>query len=156
MAERQYVVFELGKEDFGIDIMKVKEIIPYEDPTHIPNSPSFIEGVLNYRDKVIPIVNLKNRFKVEDDENSNNKEKRIIIINLNNKEIGFIVDQASQTIRMDEKDIDPAPDVILEVNKRFITGVGKIDKSRLLIILNLHNVLTDDEMIEVTEMEVEV
>lgn len=152
MAEKQYVVFELGQEEFGIDIMKVKEIIPYKEPTHIPNSPSFVEGVLNYRGVVIPIINLKKRFNMEISEN--NKETRIIVISLDDKEIGFIVDQASQTLRLDESDIDPTPDVIPEINRRFITGVGKIDDKRLLIILNLHNVLTDAEINEVIEMEI--
>lgn len=84
----------------------------------------------------------------------NNKETRIIVISLDDKEIGFIVDQASQTLRLDESDIDPTPDVIPEINRRFITGVGKIDDKRLLIILNLHNVLTDAEINEVIEMEI--
>ncbi|NLY77548.1 MAG: purine-binding chemotaxis protein CheW [Tissierellia bacterium] len=151
MAEMQYVVFNINKEEFGIDIMKVKEIITYKEPTHIPNCPDFVEGVLNYRGKVIPVINLKKRFQMGDTDLT--KETRIIVISLNDREIGFIVDEASQTIRLDEDQIDPAPDVISKVDRRFISGVGKINESRLLIILNLHNVLTDAEKDVIEEME---
>ena len=65
LAEKQYVVFNLNQEEFGIDIMNVKEIIQYKEPLHIPNSPDFIDGVLNYRGNVIPIINLKKRFSME-------------------------------------------------------------------------------------------
>ncbi len=147
----QYVVFNINKEEFGIDIMKVKEIITYKEPTHIPNCPDFVEGVLNYRGKVIPVINLKKRFQMGDTDLT--KETRIIVISLNDREIGFIVDEASQTIRLDEDQIDPAPDVISKVDRRFISGVGKINESRLLIILNLHNVLTDAEKDVIEEME---
>ncbi len=152
MGEKQYVVFKIDKEEFGIDIMKVKEIIPYREPTRIPNCPEFIEGVLNYRGNVIPLINLKKRFSMGETELT--KETRIIVISLNDREIGFIVDEASQTIRLDEEQIDPAPDIITEVDRRFISGVGKIDESRLLIILNLHNVLTDDEKNEIQKIEI--
>jgi purine-binding chemotaxis protein CheW len=151
MAEMQYVVFKINKQEFGIDIMKVKEIIPYREATYIPNCPEFVEGVLNYRGKVIPLINLKKRFRMGDVEPT--KETRIIVITLDNREIGFIVDEASQTLRLDEGQIDPAPDVISEVDRRFISGVGKVDENRLLIILNLHNVLTDDEKAAIVEME---
>lgn len=147
----QYVVFNINKEEFGIDIMKVKEIITYKEPTHIPNCPDFVEGVLNYRGKVIPVINLKKRFQMGDTDLT--KETRIIVISLNDREIGFIVDEASQTIRLDEDQIDSAPDVISKVDRRFISGVGKINESRLLIILNLHNVLTDAEKDVIEEME---
>ena len=152
MGEKQYVVFKIDKEEFGIDIMKVKEIIPYREPTRIPNCPEFIEGVLNYRGNVIPLINIKKRFSMGETELT--KETRIIVISLNDREIGFIVDEASQTIRLDEEQIDPAPDIITEVDRRFISGVGKIDESRLLIILNLHNVLTDDEKNEIQKIEI--
>lgn len=151
MTSKQYVVFNLNKEEFGIDIMKVKEIIPYKEAVHIPNSPSFIEGVLNYRGNVIPIINLKKRFNMNSDEIT--QETRIIVISLKEKEIGFIVDQASQTLRLDENEIDPAPDLIPEIDRRYLNGVGKIDGNRLLILLNLHNVLTDKEILEIDEMD---
>ena len=152
MAENQYVVFKLNKEEFGIDIMNVKEIIPYEESTQIPNSPDFMEGVINYRGNVIPIINLNKRFKLASKETTG--DTRIIVISLKGKEIGFIVDEASQTLRLEEDQIDPTPDIISDIDRRYIVGVGKIDKSRLLILLDLEKVLTDREIEEINTLEI--
>lgn len=153
MAESQYVVFNLDSEEFGIDIMNVKEIIPYQESVNIPNAPEFIEGIINYRGNVIPIINLKKRFKLDDFNVT--KDTRIIVINIEEKEIGFIVDEASQTVRLDDNQIDPTPDIISEVDRRFITGVGKIGEDRLLILLDLHKILTDKEKDQIEMMEIE-
>lgn len=153
MAENQYVVFKLNKEEFGIDIMNVKEIIPYQKSTQIPNSPNFIEGVINYRGNVIPIINLNKRFKLNTEEITG--DTRIIVINIEEKEIGFVVDEASQTLRLEKEQIDPTPDIISDVDRRYITGVGKIDESRLLILLDLEKVLTDREIEEIDTLEID-
>ena len=152
MAENQYVVFKLNKEEFGIDIMNVKEIIPYEESTQIPNSPDFMEGVINYRGNVIPIINLNKRFKLASKETTG--DTRIIVISLKGKEIGFIVDEATQTLRLEEDQIDPTPDIISDIDRRYIVGVGKIDESRLLILLDLEKVLTDREIEEINTLEI--
>lgn len=151
MAEQQYVVFKLGKEEYGIDIMNVKEIGPYQESVKVPNTPDFIEGIINFRGKVIPIVNLEKRFNLEDNGVTN--DTRIIIINLKDKQVGFVVDEASQTVRLDDKDIDPAPDIISSVDRRYITGVGKLDEKRLLILIDLEKVLSDEEKNELAQME---
>lgn len=153
MSEKQYVVFKLGKEEYGIDIMNVKEIGPYEESVKVPNTPHFIEGIINYRNRVIPIINLKRRFKLEDKGLTN--DTRIIIINLNDKQIGFVVDEASQTVTLDDKDIDPAPDIIISsIDRRYITGVGKLDNKRLLILIDLEKVLNDKEIDEIEKMDI--
>ncbi len=150
MAENQYVVFKLDEEEFGIDIMNVKEIIPYQESMQVPNTPDFIEGIINYRGNVIPIINLKRRFKLGTQEIT--KDTRIIVITLENKEIGFIVDEASQTLRLEENQIDPAPDIISGVDRKYIIGVGKLD-DRLLILLDLEMVLTDEEKDEIEMLD---
>lgn len=152
MAENQYVVFKLNKGEFGIDIMNVKEISPYVESTHLPNTPKFMEGVINYRGNVIPTINLRKMFLLEEVEHD--KDTRIIIINLNDKEVGFVVDEASQTVRLDDKDIDPAPDIASEIEKRYITGVGKLDEDRLLILIDLNRVLSNEEIQEIEELQV--
>lgn len=150
MAENQYVVFKLDEEEFGIDIMNVKEIIPYQESMQVPNTPDFIEGIINYRGNVIPIINLKRRFKLGTQEIT--KDTRIIVITLGNKEIGFVVDEASQTLRLEENQIDPAPDIISGVDRKYIIGVGKVD-DRLLILLDLEKVLTDEEKDEIEMLD---
>ena len=151
MAENQYVVFNLKEEEFGIDIMNVKEIIPYAKSIKVPNTPDFIEGIINYRGNVIPIINLRKRFKLGDQEIS--KDTRIIVIALENKEIGFVVDEASQTLRLNEDQIDPTPDIISGVDKRYIIGVGKVDE-RLLILIDLEKILTDEEKDKIETMDI--
>ncbi len=151
MTENQYVVFKLDKNEFGIDIMNVKEIIPYQESVSVPNTPNFIEGIINYRGNVIPVINLRERFDM--DVNEITKDTRIIVITLNEKEVGFIVDEASQTIRLNEEQIDPAPDIVSGIDKRYITGIGKIDENRLLILLDLKEILTDEEKNEIENME---
>lgn len=151
MTENQYVVFKLGKEEYGIDIMNVKEIGPYQESVKIPNAPKFLEGVVNYRGNVIPIVNLKKRFNLDNSQFDGNT--RIIVINLKDRQIGFIVDEASQTIRLNQSDIDPTPDLISDVDRRYITGVGKLD-NRLIILMDLEKVLTEDEKEKIENMEI--
>lgn len=152
MAEKQYVVFKLGKGEFGIDIMNVKEIGPYEESIFLPDTPSFIEGVINHRGNVIPIVNLKKRLSLGESEVT--KDTRIIVISLDEKEIGFIVDEASQTFRLNDDQIDPAPTFISGVDKRYITGVGKLDEKRLLILIDLKKILSENEIEEIQNLEV--
>lgn len=151
MAENQYVVFKLGKGEFGIDIMNVKEIGPYEESISLPNTPTFIEGVINHRGKVIPVINLKKRLLLGEAEVT--KDTRIIVISLDEKEIGFIVDEASQTFRLNDDQIDQAPTFISGVDKRYITGVGKLDEKRLLILIDLKKILSENEIDEIHNLE---
>jgi len=153
LAENQYVIFNLNSEEFGIDIMNVKEIIPYQESVNVPNTPEFVEGIINYRGKVIPIINLKKRLNLSGSEIT--KDTRIIVITFDDKDVGFVVDEASQTMIIEDEQIDPTPDIISEVDRRFITGVGKIGEERLLILLDLHNILTDEEKQQIEKMEIE-
>ncbi|SCG83114.1 purine-binding chemotaxis protein CheW [Proteiniborus sp. DW1] len=151
MAENQYVIFKLCKEEFGIDIMNVREIVQYQESVKVPNSPNFVEGIINYRGKVIPIVCLKKKFGMESSIKDANT--RIIVINLNDKQIGFLVDEASQTVRIDESNIDLTPDIITGVERKYITGVGKVG-DRLIILIDLEKVLTDDDKEKIEMLEV--
>lgn len=151
MARKQYVVFYLGEEKFGIDIMNVKEIIPHQESIIVPDTPDYIEGITNYRGNVIPVINLKKRFKLQ--EGTITKDTRIIVITLEDNEIGFIVDDASQTLYLQQEQIDPAPDIIAGVDGKYIVGVGKIDEDGLLILIDLKKVLTEDQKDEIDKLE---
>lgn len=143
MAEKQFVIFKLDTEEYGIDIMNVREIAPYQDVSKVPNTPKFIEGVINFRGVVIPIINLKKRFSLSDQ--GIQPDTRLIVINLEDKQIGFIVDEASETVRLDDSEIEPAPDLIAGVDRSYILGVGKKDK-RLIILIDLVKILSADEI----------
>ncbi|MGO1368039.1 MAG: chemotaxis protein CheW [Senegalia sp. (in: firmicutes)] len=151
MAEKQFVIFKLDEEEYGIDIINVKEIGIYKEPVKVPNAPNFIEGIINYRGEVIPIVNLKKRFNLNN--LLINKNTRVIIININDKQIGFVVDEASQTIRLDESDIEKAPELVTGIDSKYITSVGKKD-DRLILIIDLEKVLTDNEKEKINELQI--
>lgn len=142
MSEAQFVVFKLGNEEYGIDIMQVKEIVPYKEPVRVPNTPGFIEGIVNLRGEIIPIVNLKKRFNIPGE--SINEETRVIVMNIDSKQIGFIVDDASEVITISSDNIETAPDIIAGIERKYITGIGKIEE-RILILLDLDKLFSDKE-----------
>ncbi len=142
MSERQYVIFKLDKEEYGVDIMHVKEISEYKESMKVPNVPKFIDGIVNYRGVVTPVINLRKKFNLDlIDINSNT---RIIIIYLAGKQVGFLVDDASQVLTIDQKDVDPAPELITGIEQKFISGIAKV-ADRMIILLDLENVLSDEE-----------
>lgn len=147
--EKQYVIFKLGKEEYGVDIMNVKEICEFKESVKVPNTPKFIDGIINLRGDITPIVNLKKRFDLENTEINSNT--RIIVININNKQVGFVVDEASQVLRIGEENIEPTPDVVAGVDKKYIIGVGKLDE-KIVLLLDLEYILTDEEKVEIEEL----
>lgn len=149
MAERQYVVFKLDKEEYGVDIMHVKEISEFKESVKVPSAPSFVDGIINYRGVITPIINLRRKFKLELKEVTSST--RIIIIYLNDKQVGFLVDDASQVLTIDSKDIDPAPELITNIEDKFINGIAKINQ-RMLILLDLEKILNEDEKSKLKEM----
>ena len=142
MAEIQFVVFKLGKEEYGVDIMQVKEIVPYKEPVKVPNTPNFIEGIINLRSEIIPIVNLKKRFNIPGE--ALNEDTRIIVMNIEAKQVGFIVDDASEVTTINEENIETAPYIIAGIERKYITGIGKI-KDRILILLDLDKLFSAKE-----------
>lgn len=149
MAEMQFVVFKLGKEEYGVNIMQVQEIGPYQEPVKVPNTPDFVEGVMNLRGSVIPVLSLKKRFNIKGQELTENT--RTIVINFEDKQIAFIVDDASEVLTLDTADIQDTPEIIAGVDRRYITGIGKRGE-RLLIILDLSFLLDEQEQAQLANM----
>ena len=110
MAERKYVVFKLDEEEYGIDIMRVKEVTEFVEVTKVPNTPHFVEGIINLRGEITPIINLKKRFSKP--EETANIAHRVLVLNLEDKLVGFMVDDASQVITMDDSQIQETPAII--------------------------------------------
>ncbi|TCO79358.1 chemotaxis protein CheW [Marinisporobacter balticus] len=142
MAERQYVIFKLENEAYGVDIMNVKEITEHKESVKVPNTPKFVDGIINLRGDIIPIINLRKRFNLKDI--TINFDTRVIVITIKNRQVGFIVDEASQVLRISEENIEPAPELVAGVDKKYITGVGKLE-DRIVLLLDLEYILTDDE-----------
>lgn len=149
MAENQFVIFRLGDEKYAVDILNVGGISEYREMTKVPNAPAFIDGIINLRGDIIPIVNLKKRFNIA--EKQADSDTRIIINNIKGKDIGFIVDEASQVIKIDDADIEEAPEIIKGADRQYISGVGKVN-DQIVILLNLEKVLNEEEQKVVNEI----
>ena len=149
----QLVTFKLGNEEFGVDILKVQEINRMMDITRIPNAPPFIEGVINLRGKIIPIVDLRKKLGFNNENGFSEKTTRIIVVELDGLVLGFIVDSVSEVLRIPENTIEPPPSIVGGVESDYIEGVGKLD-NRLLILLELKKLFsaTDRKDMENFEM----
>ncbi len=150
MEEKQLVVFRLNQGEYGIDIMIVKEIIRYQKITEIPDAPEFVEGVINYRSKAVPIVDLNKRFNLTSGDVGDST--RIIIANFGDKQLGFKVDAVDEVLRIPEEDIEQVSDIAVNIDKHYITGIGKLE-DRLIILLDLSKILSDDEKAELQEVQ---
>ena len=138
----QLVTFSIGGEEFGVDILKVQEIIRMLDITRVPKAPDFVEGVINLRGKVIPIIDLRKRFGLV--SKGHDKNTRIIVIDINDMIVGFIVDSVSEVLRIPADTVEPPPPVVAGLDSEYISGVGKLD-DRLLIFLDLDRLLSQEE-----------
>ncbi len=138
----QLVTFKLDEEEFGVDILKVQEIIRTVEITVVPKMPGYMEGVINLRGKVIPVVNLRTRFNKPTTEQNNNT--RIVVVNLNNITLGLLVDSVSEVLRLSEDVVEPPPPIMEGgMDTEYIQSVGRLE-DRLLILLDLEKVFGDD------------
>ncbi|WP_407355855.1 chemotaxis protein CheW [Methanolobus sp. WCC5] len=146
----QMVVFQLGGEEFGVEIMKVQEIIRMPEITQIPQSPDFVEGVINLRGRIIVVINLDKRFNLKSKEID--EHSRIIVVEIGDNVVGMIVDSVNEVLRFPMSNVDPAPELVMSgVSREYITGVGKLD-DRLLILLDLAKVLNKSEVEDITSL----
>lgn len=134
----QLVTFRIGEEEFGVDILAVQEIIRLMQITMVPRAPEFIEGVINLRGKVIPVVNMRARFNKE--EHVPDSSTRIVVMELGQKIVGFLVDGVSEVLRIPENTVEDPPPVVAGIGSEYIRGIGKLD-NRLLILLDLDHLL---------------
>ena len=145
MAEQQLVVFGLGNEEFGIDISRVREIVRLQNITAIPQSLDFVEGIVNLRGQIVPIVDLCKRFRVENVMAGDESQRRIIVVNMGNQNIGILVDGVSEILRIPDESIEPTPTIVASgVSSDFIRGVAKV-ANRLIIVLDLDRIFTFEE-----------
>ncbi len=143
--ELQFVTFRLGEINFAIPIEEVQEINRLETITHVPRAPYFVEGVMNLRGNVIPVIDLRKRFDMP--EKQYDELTKVIIISLAGRLTGLIVDAVSEVLRVQENLIEPPPKVIAEnIQTRFIKGICKLtDRGRIILILNISEILSKEE-----------
>lgn len=139
----QLVSFNLDNEEYGVDVLKVREIIRMPSITRVPNTPGYVEGVINLRGKVIPIINMRRRFALR--EQGYDKQTRIMVMDVEGELMGFIVDAVSEVIRISSSEIQPSPAVVTSgIDQECIAGIIN-QAERLLVLLDLQRMFSQDE-----------
>lgn len=138
----QVVVFNLDKQVYGVPISAVLEIIRMEEITGLPQAPHFIEGIIEIRGKVIPVMDLRKRFGLQ--VTGHTQATRIIIVDMDNTTMGIIVDSVTEVLQIASESVEPPPPVVSGVDQAFLDGIALLDK-RMIILLNLARVLHDEE-----------
>lgn len=149
MAVQQLVKFHIADEVFGIEIKQIFKILKPQEIFKVPNTPPFIEGLINLRGKVLTVFNLRKRFNMPDKEND--EDTKILIVNHDDLLLGFTVDSVSEIVRVPDEDFADIPPELRSFDKRFLSGVAKVGE-KLILILNLEKVLTPDEELQVKEI----
>ncbi|WP_315371541.1 chemotaxis protein CheW [Paenibacillus xylanexedens] len=149
--ELKVIVFKLGSEEYGIEVDKVQTIERMMPITRVPKTLSFVKGVINLRGVVIPVIDLRGRFSLP--ETAKTDQTRIVIVGVDDMQVGFIVDSANDVIDIKSSAIDSPPEVVGGVKARYLRGVAKLEDSRLLIMLNLNEVLNKSEIVQLESVE---
>lgn len=140
---QEFLVFTLGDEEYGIDILKVQEIRGYDQVTRIANTPDFIKGVTNLRGVIVPIVDLRVKFCQVDVEYNDNTV--VIVLNFGQRVVGIVVDGVSDVLSLAADQIRPAPEFAVTLSTEYLTGLGALGE-RMLILVNIEKLLNSDEM----------
>lgn len=149
----QLVGFVIGRQKFGVNILMVQEIIRSAPITNVPDSPEFIEGVINLRGSIIPVIELRKRLNLHRENGNNNADTWILIVRVDNRVTGFIVDSVTKVLKIQSRIIEPAPDIVVEgLKSQYISGVCKIDEE-LLILLDFSRILQVKEIKKLKEFD---
>jgi len=148
---RQFIGFSVGEEEYGLELLRVKEVIRVRGITWLPKAPSFVKGIINLRGDVIPIIDLRDKFGLESHEDT--AQTRVIVVEVEGRLIGMVVDSASQVVRIPLDQIDPPPPVLGGLSQELITGVGKLE-DKLVILLDPDAILTVDQKVALSSIDV--
>ncbi|WP_194723051.1 chemotaxis protein CheW [Noviherbaspirillum malthae] len=143
IAGQEFLAFTLGKEEYGIDILKVQEIRGYETVTRIANAPDFIKGVVNLRGIIVPIVDMRIKFNLG--EPTYDQFTVVIILNIGGRVVGMVVDSVSDVTTLSPEQIKPAPEMGTALNTDYLIGLGTIDQ-RMLILVDIDKLMSSAEM----------
>ena len=140
---RELLTFTLGSEEYGIDILKVQEIRGYDAVTTIANSPEFIKGVINLRGIIVPIIDMRIKFRLGNV--TYNQLTVVIILNVANRVVGIVVDGVSDVITLSAEQLKPAPEFSSSLDTQYITGLGTVD-DRMIIVMDIERLMTSRDM----------
>ena len=149
MAKIQQIVgFRIGKENFGVPIGIVHEIVRMMEITVVPDAPTFVEGVINLRGKIIPVVDLRKRFSEQPEESRRN---RILVAEIDGHQIGLVVDSASEVLKLNSEVIEPPPSIFEHGDLNYVTGVGKLN-GKLVILIDLAKIMQMGELRSISDL----
>jgi purine-binding chemotaxis protein CheW len=140
---REFLAFKLGAEEYGIDILRVQEIRSYEKPTRIAKAPDFIKGVINLRGVIVPIVDLRLKFHLDDA--SYTEFTVVIVLNIGSRVVGIVVDAVSDVITLSADQLRPVPDFNSTIASEHVLAIGAIEE-RMLILIDIDRLMTSEEM----------
>ena len=146
----QMISFAISEEDYGVDIQTVKEVIRHREITRLPKAPPFVKGVINLRGDVIPIVDLRERFDMEQQEYTD--MTRVMVVEVGGRSIGMVVDSVSHVLRIEQDQIEPPPPCVGKISEEYIRGVGKVAE-KLIVLLNIDKILSEEEKTELDKVE---
>ncbi len=149
----KYLTFKLGAEEYGLEILKVQEIIKMMDITRVPRTPAFVRGVINLRGKVIPVVDLRLKFCMESRENTDKTCVIVVQVAQENGSVtmGTLVDEVSEVLDINGEQIEPSPEFGTAVDTAFILGMGKVAK-KVIMLLDIDEVLSSGELAAVAKV----
>jgi len=139
---RQIISFSVGAEEYGLELLRVKEVIRVREITRLPKAPSFVKGIINLRGDVIPIIDLRDKFGLKSGRDT--QQTRVIVVEVDGRLVGLVVDSASQVVRIPPDQIGPMPPVPGQFAQDLVTGVAKLE-DRLVVLLNPDAILTAEE-----------
>ncbi|PRR79380.1 Chemotaxis protein CheW [Clostridium liquoris] len=140
--EIKVLIFCINDEYYAADIMEIERILGFQEPTKLPDSPSFVDGVISYDGNILPVISLSKRFGLKENERKN--DSKIIVVKQDDNKFGIMVDVVSEVRDVFAKDIENPPDIIAGISRRYIKGLIKIDE-KIVIFLNLETILTEEE-----------
>ena len=139
----EFLTFTLGEEEFGVDILKVQEIRGYDTVTRIPDTPDYIKGVINLRGTIVPVVDMRLKFKLAKAEYDSFTV--MIILNVDKRVVGIVVDSVSDVIGLTTEQLRPPPEFGRAVDAQFLTGIGAVE-DRMLILVDIEKLLRSEEL----------
>lgn len=153
VTQREFLTFTLGPEEYGLEILKVQEIRSYDTVTTIPNAPAFLKGVINLHGVIVPIIDMRMRFKLS--EIKYNEFTVVIILNIAARVMGIVVDGVSDVISLAEAEIKPAPEFGSIFSAEYILGLGTVEQ-RMLILVDIERLMTQQELAIVEDVSREM
>ena len=146
----QLVTFRLGGEEFGLDVFAVHEILRYQEPTAVPRAPAFVEGVLDVRGTLVPVVDLRRRFELP--QIAYGDDTRIVLVDFGGERLGLVVDEVTEVLRAPETAVSPPPRYVRGLAAEFVRGIVRLE-GRLVVLLDIDRILSSEERIALQQAE---